>query len=337
MVRPFLSSVTRISDLTPDSFSTQKLTREEWRTGDYVMGKVQETHGRMKLIELSGGRMVEVMEGDLVIGALGIRAATLEAVGSWESIDASGKFEALTSAGLFGVTTSISPFLTPPMSLAYQGHVIQNGRKITMQGSISRESSRKLDAPVIMIVGTSMSAGKTLSGRVVVHLLSQLGLNVVGAKLTGAARYRDMLSFIDAGASAVFDFVDAGLPSSICDEQTYCDALHILLSKIADAKPDILVAEAGASPLEPYNGKAAMDMIHDRIKFLILCAQDPYAVVGVQSAFERAPDLVAGGAANTSAGIELVKNLSGLPALNLIDPDSHNELTQRLKKALSLS
>ena len=336
MIRPFLSSVTRISNLTPDNFDTVVLPRDKWETGDYIVGEVLDTHGRMKSVELAQGRMVEVMEGDMVVGALGLRAATLEAVGSWESIDTSGRFDALTSAGLFGVTTSISPFLTPPMPLVYKGHVVQLGEKVTMQGCVKEESTRELKAPVIMIVGTSMSAGKTLSGRVIVHLLSQLGLNVVGAKLTGAARFRDMLSFIDAGASAVFDFVDAGLPSSVCGEQTYREALARLLSKISSAEPDVLVAEAGASPLEPYNGKAAMEMVQKQIKFLLLCAQDPYAVIGVQSAFDHAPDLVAGGAANTDAGVELVQKLSGLTALNLIDPNSHNQLKKLLVSSLNL-
>jgi hypothetical protein len=189
---------------------------------------------------------------------------------------------------------------------------------------------------VILIVGTSMSSGKTMSGRVIVHLLSQMGLNVVGAKLTGAARYRDMLSFKDAGASAIYDFVDAGLPSSAVDEATYREALPYLLSLIARDKPDVVVAEAGASPLEPYNGAIAKEMIRDHVKFKLLCAQDPYAVVGVQTAFQRNPDLVAGGAANTDAAIALVKKLSGLPALNLMDPRSHEQLGTKLRNALDL-
>ncbi len=159
---------------------------------------------------------------------------------------------------------------------------------------------------------------------------------MVVAKLTGAARYRDMLCFGDAGASAIFDFVDAGLPSSAVDEATYREALPYLLSRIAMEKPDVVVAEAGASPLEPYNGAVAKEMIRDKVKFKLLCAQDPYAVVGVQQAFQRAPDLVAGGAANTNAGIELVKKLSGLTALNLIDPSSRAQLQQMLSQALSL-
>ena len=336
MIRPFLSSVTRISDLTATDITTSPLAREHWATGDYVVGKVLDTRDHLNVLELQGGRMIQVMEDDLVVGALGRRVATLEAVGDWQSIDDSGEFNALTAAGLFGKTTSLSPFLTSPMCLRYQGHVMRNDEKMTMRGSLPHIEPSRLEAPIVLIVGTSMSAGKTMSGRVIVHLLSQMGLNVVGAKLTGAARYRDMLSFADAGASAIYDFVDAGLPSSAVDEDTYRELLPYLLSRIAQEKPDVVVAEAGASPLEPYNGAIAKEMIRDNVKFKLLCAQDPYAVVGVQHAFQRSPDLVAGGAANTDAAIALVHKLSGLTALNLMDPASHDQLAEMLRKALSL-
>lgn len=336
MIRPFLASVTRISDLTHDNFTTSTLAREHWGTGDYVVGKVLDTRGHLSALELAGGRMIEVLEDDLVVGAWGTRAATLEAVGDWRSIDDSGEFESLTAAGLFGKNTSLSPFIGAPMPLRYVGHVMRNDEKVTMRGSLPEIEIIDFDIPIVLIVGTSMSSGKTMSGRIIVHLLSEMGLNVVGTKLTGAARYRDMLSFGDAGASAVFDFVDAGLPSSAVDEATYREALPYLLSLIAREKPDVVVAEAGASPLEPYNGAIAKEMIRDNVKFKLLCAQDPYAVVGVQKAFQREPDLVSGGAANTDAAIALVKKLSGLPALNLMDPASRDQLRLLLSKALGL-
>ena len=335
-MNPFLASVTRISDLTPTNFTSAPLAREHWDTGDYVVGKVLDTRGHLSALELPAGRMIEVMEDDLVVGAFGKRVATLEAVGDWRSIDDSGELNALTAAGLFGKNTSLSPFISSPMPLQYQGHVMRNDEKVTMRGSLPEIEIADFDVPVILIVGTSMSAGKTMSGRVIVHMLSQMGLNVVGAKLTGAARYRDMLSFKDAGASAVYDFVDAGLPSSAVDEDLYREALPYLLSLIARDKPDVLVAEAGASPLEPYNGAVAKEMIRDNVRFKLLCAQDPYAVVGVQQAFQRTPDLVSGGAANTEAAIALVHKLTGLPALNLVDPANRAQLESMLRKALDL-
>ena len=336
MINPFLASVTRISDLTPTNFAATPLAREHWDTGDYVVAKVLDTRGHLSALELPAGRMIEVMEDDLVVGAFGTRVATLEAVGDWRSIDDSGELNALTAAGLFGKNTSLSPFISSPMPLQYQGHVMRNDEKVTMRGSLPEIEITDFKIPVILIVGTSMSAGKTMSGRVIVHLLSQMGLNVVGAKLTGAARYRDVLSFKDAGATAVYDFVDAGLPSSAVDESLYREALPYLLSLIARDKPDVLVAEAGASPLEPYNGAIAKEMIRDNVRFKLLCAQDPYAVVGVQQAFQRTPDLVSGGAANTEAEIALVHKLTGLPALNLVDPANRSRLKSMLHKALEL-
>jgi hypothetical protein len=66
----------------------------------------------------------------------------------------------------------------------------------------------------------------------------------------------------------------------------------------------------------------------------VLCASDPYGVVGVAAAFKTQPDLVAGAAANTQAGIQLVEKLSGMQALDLLDKRSLPKLRALLKSAL---
>ncbi len=109
-----------------------------------------------------------------------------------------------------------------------------------------------------------------------------------------------------------------------------------MLNCIADSSPDVLVAEAGASPLEPYNGDTAVSMLGENVRCTVLCASDPYAVVGVQKAFGIDPDIVAGPAANTEAGIDLVEALTGLRALNLLSADSAPQLTETLASCLSL-
>ena len=60
------------------------------------------TPSRLSQIELTSGRMVEVVEGDLIVGAFGVRYATLEAVGGWQGIGHDRMMEALTGAGLLG-------------------------------------------------------------------------------------------------------------------------------------------------------------------------------------------------------------------------------------------
>jgi hypothetical protein len=188
--------------------------------------------------------------------------------------------------------------------------------------------------PVVLLVGTSMSAGKTTSARVIVRLLREAGLRVIGAKLTGAGRYRDVLAMQDAGAEHIFDFVDAGLPSTVVSEREYRRALRDLLSRMAAVEADVVVAEVGASPLEPYNGEAAIEEIGRHVVFTVLSASDPYAVTGVTTAFGSRPDLVTGLATSTSAGIELVEKLSGIRALNVLDRDSLPRLRKMLGDAL---
>jgi len=199
-----------------------------------------------------------------------------------------------------------------------------------------KSSGDSFNVPTIMLVGTSMNAGKTTTGRFVIHELEKMGKNVIGAKLTGAGRYRDILSFADAGADQIFDFVDAGLPSTVEPEQAFRDAIRPLLYHIDSLKPDFLVAEAGASPLEPYNGAAAIDELNNNIRCTILCASDPYAVVGVEKAFGLKPDLVTGLASCTSAAIDLVCKLSGVLALNVLDPESMPRLREVLRQKLRI-
>ena len=318
------ASVTRITDFEQRPFEVHELPRDRWETADYVVAEVLgPSHYPF---EIANGRLVDAVAGDLVVGALGKRAATLEVVGDWSHAGVSGEMHALTGAGLFGLATSLSTWLKPLTSIVYRGHVMRGGYKLNMRDFVTPLPPAAPCAPVILLVGTSMSAGKTTTARVVVRMLAERGLRVLACKLTGAARYRDILSCLDVGAEHVMDFVDAGLPSTVCPESVYVPALEQLLSRMAAVEPDVIVVEAGASPLEPYNGAAAYRRLAPLVRLSILCASDPYAVLGVMDAFGIKPDVVAGPAANTTAAVELVLKLTGMRALNLLERGGAEEL-----------
>lgn len=330
--RPLLASLARIADFETSAYEVRPIPRGEWETGDYVMGEVTSPGHSGGRLELADGREMSPATGDTVIGALGTRAATLEAVGDWQDIGEDRAMDAMTAAGLFGRITSQSPFLGSLVRLRYRGHINRGATKVTMRG-FARPVSPAVyfNCPTILIIGTSMSSGKTMSGRILVRLMSRAGLRVVGTKLTGAGRFRDMLALRDAGAAAIVDFVDAGLPSTVCPRKLYETSLEVVLGRIAAEKPDVVVAEAGASPLEPYNGEAAIQRIRSHVKCTILCASDPYAVVGVTKGFGFQADLVAGVCTSTTAGCRVVEELTGLRALNLLDPSSGKELEELLR------
>jgi hypothetical protein len=323
------TSLTRIAPLAQTPFRVQPLGRNAWASGDYVACDVVDACG-FRAIELPDGRMSEAAPGDVLVGALGRRYATLEATGSFEEADPDGRLHLLTSAGLLGGATSCAAELPPLLVLRYQGHIFMDEERATMRRFVEPVKARAYDVPTVLLVGTSMSAGKTTAGKLAVRHLAHAGLRVVGAKLTGAGRYRDILAFLDAGAAAIVDFVDAGLPSTVVPEAEYERALAHLLARLAHAEADVAVVEIGASPMEPYNGAAAIEAVAPHVVATLLAASDPYAVVGVMEAFGIRPDLVCGRTTSTRAGIELAERLSGVRALDLTTASATEDLGRLL-------
>lgn len=329
------ASVARIADLESNDFEHAPIPRERWEAGDYVVGEVTVPPGAISNIELTSGRLMSASSGDLVLGALAVRHATLEVVGSYTRVGEDGRMDLLSGGGLLGRATSISGVMPGLMRVDYRGHAMRGGAKLNMRDFAKRPAlGGQYTTPTVLIIGTSMSAGKTTAAKVIIHQLKRMGLRVVGAKLTGAGRYRDILGMGDAGADAIVDFVDVGLPSSVLEPAVYRERLRDLLGLITEANPDVVVAEAGASPLEPYNGQVVLSELAGAISFTTLCASDPYAVVGVMRGFHIIPDLVAGLATSTSAGVELVDKLCAVKAMNLLDPDAMPELRAMLKRAV---
>ena len=334
MPQVMYGSVTRIADLPEWPFSSQALEHAEWEAADYVVAEVQSDVPPNAVLELATGRQCNPMAGDLVVGALARRAATLEAVGSFEDVGPDGHMHVITGGGGMGRVTSASRFSGPMVPVRYRGHLVEGGRKLRMPDFVPEAPNVEFTLPVVLVAGTSMSAGKTVAGRVAVRQLKTLGHTVIGAKLCGAGRWRDTLSFGDAGADHTFDFVDAGLPTTVVSPDGYRNAISGLLSRMAATDATVVVVEAGASPLEPYNGGTLSELLGDRIAFTIVSASDPYAVVGIRDAWRRSIDLVAGPTANTTAGVALVHELTGLPTLDLLDTASYSSLRQRLEAAI---
>lgn len=331
--RYIYTSVTRIADLDK-GFDVRDMDLKDWSTGDYVVCRIKKISGKLNTVELLSGRMMQLLEEDVIVGALGIRHATLEATGSWTKVGKNKKMHMLTSAGLLGKLTSRSCFVSPLIEITYLGHVFQEGHKKNMLDYVQLYPPKPFNTPIILFVGTSMSAGKTTSARIVTHQLKMMNYKVTGIKLTGAGRYRDVLSIKDAGADKVFDFVDAGLPSTICDRAQYHKALDNMLNMVSSTESDVAIVEIGASPIEPYNGDLAIESIKNHVLMTVLCASDPYAVLGIMESFHLKPTIVTGPAANTLGGIELIEKLCRVSALNLIERKNIPKLRSILKERI---
>ncbi len=336
MPSPHLSSSTRISDMASQGFEVEALPRERWNTGDYVVVECAEPSGR-GVLELPGGRLLVLDEGDRFVGVLGHRRATREAAGSWEAWTPNGMMDLLTAGGLLGRCTSRSSWIPPLLPVRYLGHACRYGVPLRMVDFVEDPGETSDPGhPCVLITGTAMSCGKTGAARAVIRRLRRMGFRVVAAKLTGAARYRDIQSMADAGAAAVFDFVDGGLPSTVCSDDEMDRALRIVLAQVAATPADVAVVELGASPLEPYHGLRAILSVRPWVRLSILCASDAYAVAGFLERVDLPVDLVTGAAANTTSGEELVRHLTGIHTLDSGDPTRMPELDALLRQRLDL-
>jgi len=327
-------STARISDLPERPVELEEVPRDVWATGDYVAVEILDGPGLPYFVEAPSGRMAMAGAGDTLVGALGRRAATLDTVGDWTAVGEDLVLHPLTAAGVIGKVTSRANFMAPLPEAGYRGHVLRDGRRCAMADFVDAPADEHPEAPVILIIGTSMDSGKTVAACEIVRALKAMGLRVAGAKLTGVGRYRDILAMSDSGADFIADFIDGGLPSTAVDEEDYRRALRIVMSKLAAARPDVIVAEAAASPLEPYNGSTAVRELDDRLCCTVLCPMDPYAVVGVMTAFGTRPDLVSGRATTTEAAIALVERLTGISAINLLERSSVAPLSRLLADRL---
>lgn len=329
-----LGSLARITDFEQEMPEFEPQPREGWRRGDYVAVEMVPGDEEDYVVETPDGSPEAIWPGDRLIGAFGTRAATLEATGSWEDVGDDMVMHSLTSAGVIGRMTSRSIDSGPVIEVKYLGHAVRDGRTLNMADFVTPAEPRQIDVPVILIIGTSMDSGKTVAAVAIVRELVAMGLSVAGAKVTGVGRLRDTLAMKHAGAQEIFDFVDVGFPSSVVPEDEYREGLALLTSKIAETEPDVVVIEAGASPLEPYRGEVAMEALADSVTCTVLCASDPYAVMGVMSAFDMKPDLITGRCTSTLAGIDLIDRLVGVPAINMLHESSAPAIREFLEARL---
>ena len=126
------TSLTRISSLPTSDFKVESLSRDQWKDADYVVAEVI-TRKNSLSVELVNGRMMQAGKGDLILGALGTRFATLEAVGSWKDVKEDLEMHLLTGAGLMGKATSTSFQLPPLIGVRYLGHVKLHDRFMNMR------------------------------------------------------------------------------------------------------------------------------------------------------------------------------------------------------------
>lgn len=334
-----IASVTRGLALETDLVVTDEIEGGE---GAVLAVRVLNDKAHYNTLEDVHGRPRLVQKGDVVVGALGQRRALHGYEGRVpESVAAGTRLALLNLGGVVGECLSWHPSVGPPFEVEVLGQVLHFphfGRREGVAATVAAGALAPLPLPavlppLVLIVGTSMDAGKTHCAAAVVHRLARQGRRVVGLKLTGVSLLRDILLMRDAGAEIVHDFTDAGLPST--SRETVVPAARRLLAHAARAGAEVIVAESGDGLLGPYGVREllALDELRRATRALVLCAHDPpgaSAAHGIITALGYTPTLVAGPLTDNGVGARFVREELGCAAANaLLDPEGLGDIVAR--------
>ncbi|HEX8230340.1 MAG TPA: hypothetical protein VF826_13630 [Chloroflexia bacterium] len=274
-------------------------------------------------LELRGGRMARIIKGDLIAGVLGERQALKGFVGSIPAhIEPGDTLHILNMGGVIGVCSSANSDFGTPLQVRVIGSVMHDGQPANiMDNAVPWQKSLRESAPIILVSGTCMNAGKTTAACEIVRELTSRGYRVAAAKLAGVATQRDLLNMQDHGAVCALSFSDAGLPSTTRTDSCLVPAAKGVLSALSACNPDAIVVEFGDGIMGHYGVDI---LLRDRelmshVRAHILCANDLVAAWGGLRYLEEmgvSVDCVSGPATDNSAGVDYITVHFNIDAAN---------------------
>jgi hypothetical protein len=259
--------------------------------GDVVLARVTAV-GQHKKLELKGGRRADLFVGDTILVAYGARYAPdqFEAevpgdLGPCQLVAAGG----MAAAVLSSHAEMVAATQLEPIGLLAD----ESGRTVNL---LDYAPVTRLPLPAagkrpqtVLVVGTSMNAGKTTVAANIVKGLSSKGLRVGAAKVTGTGAGGDTWLMSDAGAARVLDFTDGGYVSTFGVPVGELTALaNALIGELGAEQVDVVVIEVADGLLQPETaGLLSTPEFTDLIDTVVFAAGDALgALAGVRHVTE---------------------------------------------------
>lgn len=294
------------------------------KIGDVVAIRTLTDSATYNHLELVGGRVARINVGDVILGVLGRRQALKGFVGELPGLLRSGdRLHLLNQGGVIGLCTGFFHEMGRPIEAELVGRVIQGGQGLDLQDTALPAVDRLQDcAPLIVVAGTCMQAGKTRAAAEIIKRFSREGWKVSAAKLSGVACLRDTLHMEDHGATETLSFLDCGYPSTVGVDDL-AGVARSILAALMEKEPEIIVLELGDGLLGGYKvGRIfeAPDIV-ERCAAVVFCANDFVGAWGGIQILEKKGigiDVIAGPTTDSLMGMEYIEAELGVPAANAV-------------------
>lgn len=276
-------------------------------------------------LELTTGRLAKISKNDTIAGVLGKRSALKGFVGIIpENIHCGDILNILNIGGVIGKTVSYNREFGKPLSVEVLGTITINGSPVNIKdNALKLVSSYTSHTPLIVVSGTTMNCGKTITVSKVIRGLTSSGYRVGSGKITGIGALKDTLNMLDYGALKALSFLDFGYPSTVDIDEIDLIAYSII-NEIDKSQVDIIVLELGDGIFGEYGVANFFEnkSIAKNIKFNIACATDQVGAWGILKYMQEQGievDLISGPVTDNDVGKKFIEKRLDVKAINSID------------------
>jgi hypothetical protein len=181
--------------------------------GELVLARVSQI-GQHRSVELVSGRKATLFPDQLVILAYGNRYAP-DQFEALVPLDL-GPCQMVAGGGVAAREVERHASMSAPTRIVPLGVIADDaGHPLNLRNfALPAREVAAFHAPIYVVCGTSMNAGKTHTVAMLVRGLRASGRRVGAIKVTGTGSGNDLWRMHDAGADPVLDFTDAGWPST---------------------------------------------------------------------------------------------------------------------------
>ncbi len=261
--------------------------------GDLILGRMEPAEGE-RIVILDQHRDAHTVTGpQRVLAVLGSRDSSTHvcAVIPTGGLDVEQGLKAHWIAGESGIVGCLErqPVLDSThdvesaVGFECDGLVLNgHGQPVNIRSFAVEPPDREVSTPIVLVAATSSSAGKTVLSGEVIRRLAETGLKVGAIKASGTGGVLDSLHHQRAGATAVLDFVDAGLITTHVDPRVFRARIPLVFRQMQALGAELIVAELGGDLLSASNPELfRIEEIIDNSKLLLVISNDPLGATGV--------------------------------------------------------
>ena len=294
--------------------------------GDLAYGTVKSL-GFHSTLENKEGRIHAINDGSRSVFVFGTRYAP----DAYEGIlpeQLPREADMLARSGIVGLVSRKNENIKDPTRVQIHGYIcdknggVLNTRNFPLIKDPKQQTKTLRRAKLILVVGTAMNSGKSLTAASICWALTAMGHKVRGCKVTGTASLKDILHMEDAGASPVADFTYFGYPSTyLLEQEKLLEIFDKLDLKYANNPGNYWVVEFADGILQRETAMLLATLqVKSRIHRLVFTAHDALgAIAGVdilRNKFGLAPHAISGLCSASPLAIDELNDFTDIPVVS---------------------